>query len=336
MTTLSDVARLAGVSLATASRALNGSPGRSVRPESRERVLAAARELNYLPHAAAQTMARGHSNTLGLLVNEIADPYFSSIAAGVTSVAADQGCIVTLSSTGMRAKDRAEVVNLMAAQRVRALIVAGSVSPEDPELPALRDALARVAETGAKVATIGAEELGYASVLLPNSRGSTALADALIDLGHQSFAILAGPADRPSARVRAHAFAEQVRARGGRVVARIHGGMDRAAGRAATEELLGSELPDLIFATNDLLALGALRALRAAGLRVPHDIAVAGFGDNEGLADVVPHLTSVFVDTERAGQLAVGLALGDGDDDERIRLDYEIHLRESTLRPRRS
>ena len=331
MSTLSDVAKRAGVSLATASRAMNGAQGRSVRPELRERVLAAARELDYLPHAAAQTMARGHSNSLGLLVNDIADPHFASIAAGVTSAAAAQGCIVTLSSTGIAAHPRAEVVNLMTAQRVRALIVAGSVSAIDPALGELRSALGRLVRAGARIASIGAEELGVQSVLLPNRQGATELADALLALGHRRFAVLAGPPDLPSASSRADAFRERVHQGGGTVLASVHSAFDRQAGQRAAE-LIAGELPDLIFATNDLLALGALRQLREAGLDVPGDIGLAGFGDGDALLDVVPSITSVRLDAAHAGELAVQLVLDSDPGVRDVQLGYQVNLRESTLR----
>ena len=332
MSTLSDVAKRAGVSLATASRAMNGAQGRSVRPELREQVLAAARELDYLPHAAAQTMARGHSNSLGLLVNDIADPHFASIAAGVTTAAAAQGCIVTLSSTGIAAHPRAEVVNLMTAQRVRALIVAGSVSAIDPDLGELRSALGRLVRAGARIASIGAEELGVQSVLLPNRQGATELADALLALGHRRFAVLAGPSDLPSASGRADAFRERVHQGGGTVLASVHSAFDRQAGQRATAELIAGELPDLIFATNDLLALGALRQLREAGLDVPGDIGLAGFGDGDALLDVVPSITSVRLDAAHAGELAVQLVLDSDPGVRDVQLGYQVNLRESTLR----
>lgn len=332
MTTLSDVARRAQVSLATASRALNGAPGRTVRPELRDRVLAAARELDYVPHAAAQTMARGLSTTLCLLVNEIADPYFASIASGVTALASEHGHIVTLSSTGIDARAKAAVVNLMTAQRVRGLILAGSVRPTDPALDELGSALERLRSTGARVATIGAEELGYSSVLLPNQSGTQALADALLAMGHRRFAILGGPPDRPSASQRAISFADRVRERGGEITAEVFGGFDRAEGQRGAEQLLGGELPDVIFAVNDLIALGALRRLRAAGLRVPEDLGLASFGDSDALVDVVPEITSVAMDTTRAGELAVELTLGPDDQVHNLPLEFELRMRQSTAR----
>ncbi len=335
MSTLSDVAQRAGVSLATASRALNGSPGRTVRPELQARVEQAARELDYQPHAAAQTMARGRSNSLSLLVNDIGDPYFASIASGVASAASRFGCIVTLSSTGVDATPRVAVLNMLAAQRIRALIFAGGVATDDPGLPQLSAALRRLADRGTRVATIGAEQLGFASVVLPNTSGAEALATALLDLGHRSFSIIAGPDNRTSSSQRASAFADAVRSGGGTVAANQPSGFDRAAGYQAMDRLLTDPLPDVVFATNDLLALGALRRLREAGLRVPQDVALAGFGDSDALLDVEPGITSVLMDTEEAGRLAVEMTLGDNAQPRTEVLGFELRLRASTGRGQR-
>lgn len=329
MTTLSDVARRAGVSLATASRALNGAPGRQVRPELRDRVVRAARELAYQPHAAAQTMARGQANSLGLLVNDITDPFFAAVAAGVTAAAARQGCIVTLATTGVAAAAKAAVVNLLAGQRVRALVLAGGGPGHDPGLPELRAGLARLAESGVRVCAIGNQALRIDSIALPNRAGAAALADALLDLGHRRFAILAGPAEHPGMGCRADTFADRVRARGGEITARLATGMDRIAGRRATSRLL-DRLPDVIFAANDLLALGALRALRDAGIVVPDRVGLASFGDSDALLDAFPRITSVFMDARWAGELAADLVLTPGA--EPVELGFEIRLRDSTRR----
>jgi len=334
--TLSDVARRAGVSLATASRALNGSPGRSVRPELRERVAAAADELGYLPHAAAQTMARGHSSSVGLLVNDISDPYFASVAAGVTSAASRYGCIVTLSSTGLMASAKAPVVDLMAGQRVRALILAGGVWAGDPALPDLAESLRRLAATGARISTVGAEVPGVSNLLLPNHSGAAALATALFDLGHRTFSVISGPDEQPTSVQRTESFISTIGELGGRVLTRVRGDYTRESGYAVMGDLLDAwPLPDVFFAVNDLMALGAMRRLREAGLRVPRDVGLAGFGDIDSVRDAVPPLTSVAMDAVQAGELATELVLGDDDQPRTIELGFTLSLRESTERVRR-
>ncbi|BDZ41390.1 hypothetical protein GCM10025865_06890 [Paraoerskovia sediminicola] len=123
--TLSDVAREAGVSLATASRAINGSATRVVRPELRERVVETAERMGYMPDANAQAVARGRTTSVALIVHDIADPYFSSIAAGVAAAAEESGLVVTLASTQHSAERELAFVELMRRQRARAIIVAG-------------------------------------------------------------------------------------------------------------------------------------------------------------------------------------------------------------------
>lgn len=123
--TLEDVARHAGVSLATASRALNGSE-RKVRADLQERVLASAAVLNYTPNAQAQAMARGRTNVIGLIVHDIADPYFASIAAGVIDTADAEGLLVTLASTGRSPQREVQHVANLRAQRAQGVIIVGS------------------------------------------------------------------------------------------------------------------------------------------------------------------------------------------------------------------
>ena len=138
--TLHDVAREAGVSLATASRAINGST-RRVRDDYRARVLAAAKRLNYKPNYAAQAVARGTTTTVGLLVGDVSDPYFSRIAAGVIEAADAAGLVVTMAATGRDSSRELDLVRTMAAQRPRIMIVAGSRLADNPDQPALIEEL---------------------------------------------------------------------------------------------------------------------------------------------------------------------------------------------------
>src|SRR5690554_3753755 len=140
--TLSDVAREAGVSLATASRAINGSTNRSVRADLRERVLDAAARLHYSPNANAQAMARGRTATLGLIVHDIADPFFSTIAAGVTEAADTAGLAVTLANTHHDAAREIGFIQTLQNLRARSIIVVGGRQDDDDANHLLRAALA--------------------------------------------------------------------------------------------------------------------------------------------------------------------------------------------------
>jgi LacI family transcriptional regulator len=311
MATLSDVARLAGVSLSTASRALNGSRDRVVHPDLAAKALAAASQLNYAPNAAAQTMARGRSQTIALIVNDIRDPYFSSIAAGVMTSAAQSGHVVTLATTEHDREALFHLVEAMRQQRPAALVVAGTMSDQAGFLAHLRQALADFqASTGSRVCTIGQAHPGICAVNLRNRAGAAALGRRLAAQGLTSATILAGPPHHPTAARRAQGFAEGF----AQTVTTVPGEFTRDAGFAAMTRLLaGPDWPQLVFAVNDVMAVGALAAARQAGVAVPGQLRLAGFDDIPTLRDISPSLTTVRVPMERLGTTAVQLALRPAD-----------------------
>jgi LacI family transcriptional regulator len=329
--TLSDVAKAAGVSLSTASRAINGSKDRTVNAELRVRVLAAAAELRYTPNAAAQAIARGRSTTLSLIVHDLTDPYFSSIAAGVLRASRAAGSTVIL---GISEHDLAQTISLVEAargHRSQGLVIVGGLRADAELLSALQSAIDDYRRsTGAGVAIVGQAVLDVAAVAPANREGAAALARALAAKGHRTYAILTGPSDHLTGRDRAEGFTGGL-ADAGEVIARIEGDFTRDGGYAAMTELLAGDVrPDVVFAVNDVMAVGALAAARDAGVAVPGDIRVAGFDDIPTLRDIVPSLTTVRVPLERIGEFAVSLALGDDSSDESATQEYEVVLRDST------
>jgi LacI family transcriptional regulator len=338
--TLTDVARRAGVSLATASRALNGSATRQVGEALRDRVRQAATELDYSPNAQAQAMARGTTATLGLVVHDVADPYFSTIAAGVIDAAADRGLLVTVASTQRNPGAELRHVELLRQARAQAVVLAGSRLDDPAQLDAVRSALRAFTRAGGRVACIGQDVLGVSTVVVENRLGAAALAAALHRVGHRRFGVLAGPPDHLTARDRAEGFGYSLSDLGAEPLPEhvIACEFTREGAYAATAELLtatGGKPPlDCLFAVTDVMALGALAALRDAGLRVPDDIGVAGFDDISSLRDVVPGLTTVRLPMSAMGAQVVGIALdGDPGTARRVRVRGEIVLRESTARP---
>jgi LacI family transcriptional regulator len=338
LATLADVAARAGVSLATASRALNGSANRQVREELRQRVLRAARELDYSPNAQAQAMARGRTATLGLVVHDIADPYFSAIAAGVIESAAAHGLLVTVASTQRDPRTELQHVEKLHQERAQVVVLAGSRLDDPALLDAMRVALGVVTRRGGRVACIGQDVLGVSTVVVENRLGGAALADALLELGHRRFAVLAGPSGHLTARDRAEGFCYALAAGGAepRPEHLLPGEFTWEGGYATTAALLaasGGVAPvDCLFAVTDVMALGALAALREAGVRVPEDVAVAGFDDIPSLRDVVPGLTTLRLPMTEMGATVVDLALDEDLDGGRVRVRGEIVLRESTRR----
>ncbi|WP_034620541.1 LacI family DNA-binding transcriptional regulator [Cellulomonas sp. URHE0023] len=336
--TLSDVAREAGVSLATASRAINGSASRTVGAELRDRVLAAAVRLRYTPDANAQAMARGRTTSLGLLVHNIADPYFSAIAAGVAQSADAAGLQLTLASSENDPAREIEMVHLLRRQRARAIVLAGGRSDDVAVNDHLRLALADFRSSGGSAALIGQPILGVNTVVINNAQGASSLARAMHDLGYRRFAVLGGPEDYLSARERRDAFIFTLRELGTTIADAdiVSTSMDHAGGQEAMRILLAAgTLPEMIFAVADTMALGALGVMREAGVRVPQDVALAGFNDISTLRDVTPALTTVRLPLHELGHMATELALsGSGDEPEIRTVHTELVIRDSTPRLR--
>ena len=335
--TLQDVADRAGVSLTTASRVVNDG-SRRVGKSLADRVHRAVADLGYTANLQARAVATGQSTMIGVALRDISDPYFSSIAAGLIEVAeAEAGqLLVCLTSTAAHEEAEREYVALMRAQRARAVILVGSRSDNIPARDALRAELDAFTRSGGRAACVGQDLLGIDTVLPENRAGADALARALAALGHRRFAVLAGPRSLLTGRDRTGGFSDGLRAWSvpldpARVV---HGDLSRDGGYAAMSEILaaGEPLPDCVFAVSDVMAVGALARLRAAGLDVPGDIALAGFDDIPTLRDVYPPLTTVRLPLKRLGEIAARLALG-GDTPQQPRVvpvPGEVVLREST------
>ena len=310
--TLHDVAREAGVSLATASRSLNGST-RTVNDAYRERVRAAAVRLGYTPNLSAQAVAKGSTMTVALLVGDIADPYFSSIAAGVIRASEDAGFIVTMAVTERDAVRELALVRALRGQRPRVLILAGSRSADEGAQQALVAELEAFESTGGRVVFISQDELPFDTVLLDNYGGARQLARNLVDLGYRRFAAISGAQALLTAKDRLTGFLDGLAEHGISVPAEhiSHAAFTRDGGYAGGAELLSRGIDDveLVFAVNDVMAVGAMSALRDGG-RVPGvTIAVAGYDDIPTVRDVTPALTTVRIPLEDVGRRAVELAL---------------------------
>lgn len=332
--TLEEVARAAGVSLATASRALNGST-RKVNPEYRERVLAAARTLNYSPNLAAQAVAKGGTSTIGLVVADISDPYFASIASGVMRAAEQRGLIVTIGSTERRPAREVGLVRALRGQRPRSIILVGSRWAADESDLELGAELKAFEKAGGRVTMVSQPQLPFRTIDIRNREGAAALAEQLIKSGYRSAAILTGPAALITARERTLGFADAFAAHGHPIGERwlVDGDFTRDGGFLGAAELRrrGLSQVEVIFAVNDVMAVGAMAYLRSAGVRMPDDVAIAGFDDIYTLRDVTPALTTVSLPFDLIGRKAMELALDDdGDGESRVPIYGSPVLREST------
>jgi LacI family transcriptional regulator len=319
-TTLQEVAAHAGVSLATASRVLNKS-ARRPGPAITAKVQAAALELGYVPNAQAQALARSTTGLIGLVVHDIADPYFSTIAAGVQSVAQAEHRQTLLVTTGGDPALEREAVRSFASHRTEAVILAGSRrSGRNGDARELETVCSAYAANGGRVALVGQPLLDFSAVVVENRKGARLLARELVAAGHRRFGILEGPRWLRTSVDRADAFARELsrHAESGAPVTlgwRLRAPFSRDGAYRGMRELIAEALPReklCVFAVSDVMGLGVLAACRDAGLSVPADVAVAGFDDINILADVVPSLTTVRLDLFAMGQSVARLALDNG------------------------
>lgn len=324
--TLHDVAREAGVSLATASRVLNGS-ARKVAESYRERVEAAAAQLGYTANLSAQATARGTSAIVALLVADIADPYFGQLASGVARGADDAGLVVTIAITERDPERETRLVRALRGQRPRALILAASRS-DDSSAPALQQELTALAGAGGRIVALGPGAGDVRSVLIDNHGGARALGAALAARGYSEAIILGAPEGVRTSDDRIAGFIE-----GFGPVSRIYrNGFSREGGQRLMRDALADGIPtgSLVFAISDVVAVGAMSVVRDAGRSVGADIALAGFDDIPASRDMTPSLTTVRVPLEEVGYQALQAAIDDEWRQDDAAMALEVQLRDST------
>ncbi|MBD0709790.1 MULTISPECIES: LacI family DNA-binding transcriptional regulator [unclassified Streptomyces] len=316
--TLADVAARARVSPATVSRVLNGNY--PVAASTRERVLRAVDELDYVLNGPASSLAAATSDLVGVLVNDIADPFFGIMASAAQSAIGETATgrgggekLAVVCNTGGAPERELTYLTLLQRQRAAAVILMGG-SLEDPaHLAATTAKLARLAEAGTRVVLCGRPpapgDVPAAALVFDNRTGARRLTEHLLALGHRRIGYAAGPVDRTTTRHRLEGHREALAAAGVPEGPTVHGPYERASGQAATAELLARD-PELtaIIASNDTVALGVCAALRERGLDIPGDVSVAGFDDLPLAQDTVPALTTVRLPLHETGVRAGRLA----------------------------
>ncbi|WP_432022334.1 LacI family DNA-binding transcriptional regulator [Streptomyces parvus] len=339
--TLADVAARARVSPATVSRVLNGNY--PVAASTRERVLRAVDDLDYVLNGPASSLAAATSDLVGILVNDIADPFFGIMAGAAQTQIGGPGDgsgraggekLAVICNTGGSPERELTYLTLLQRQRAAAVVLTGGAVENPAHQAAMAAKLAKLADGGTRVVFCGRPPLPegdalVAALAFDNRGGGRRLTEHLISLGHRRIGYVAGPPERTTTRHRLEGHREALRAAGldgltagdgtdgtggpaaddDRLV--VHGPYDRRSGYEATLELL-RRAPDVtaIVAANDTVALGACAAVRDQGMRIPQDISVAGFDDLPFSVDAVPALTTVRLPLFEAGARAGRLAMG--------------------------
>ncbi len=330
--TLIDVARHAGVSLATASRVLNGSARTPAEPIA-ERVRTSAQFLGYVANAQAQALARSATGLVGLIVHDIADPYFSSITRGAQRSAEGRRSQVLLAGAERSESAELEAVAAFVSYRTDGIILAGSRRLRADDQLAFE--LGRYGANGGRVVTLGPSGIPNAFHLdIQHRAGAADLVRALVERGLRDFAILGGPPELNTARERVEGYRAALDTAGLQPLTVLHGDFNREGGFATAvqccQELDVGRRADRVclLAVNDVMALGAITGLRSLGLSVPGDVQVSGFDDIPTLRDFTPSLTTVRLPLEQIGEQAVDLALGPASEDPVV-IKAQTVLRES-------
>jgi len=334
--TIVDVAKLAGVSVATASRVLSGSRYK-VSDGVRERVLKAASELQYVPNAHARALVGSGTRTVGVLVHDVTNPYFTQLVGAIQRVAAEMGLLVLIGSSDRNPDRDLSFIHMLYAHRVEALIIAASGVDDLEFAQRMTRSVEMFTQNGRRVVFINRHHVPGDCVLPDNFNGARTLGQLLVRLGHRRIGIISGPERLTATRDRLEGFRRALADAGIPLTPeQIEvGDFSRDGGFRAAQRLM-ERVPGLtaVAAMNDLMAIGAIAALRERGLVVPRDVSVTGFGDHFFARDVMPPLTTVHVPLEEMGARAMKLALTPAGPEIRVEhIPLEVVERESTAPP---
>jgi LacI family transcriptional regulator len=299
--TIKDVAKAANVSVASVSRALNGSS--SVTEETRKLVLETARALRYVPHTGARSLSTSRTNTIGVVLPDLYGEFFSELIRGVDLAARRRGLHLLVSSSHGDAEEAGAALRAMRG-RVDGLIVmsphvdAGFLAANLPDtLP---------------IVLLNTHDAGQhcSSLTVDNYGGAAAMVQHLVEIGHRRIMMISGPANNFESEERLRGFRETL----ARLVPDhdpneltvLHGDFTEESGYRAGHQLQTlKRLPDAVFAANDMMAIGCLFALGEAGLQVPRDLALVGFDDIPTARFITPPLTTVRVRMTDMGSRAL-------------------------------
>lgn len=348
--TIRDVAQRAGVSVASVSRVLSGNY--PVSDELRRRVMKVVRDLDYVTNAHARSLAGGGGTpTVAILINNITGAAFAHVAQGVEGAASLRGWLSLVGTTGDDPERELSLVNLMRQQAVAAVILLGGAYDFDEYQLRMARFARSLDAAGSHLVLVGRPplqgEVPATTVDYDNEGGAYAMASHLLSAGHRRVLVLPGHAELTTAQGRLTGARRAFEAYGVPLDPKLvlHGSYDYAYGYDAVGEALRSG-PEFtaVLAGTDVVAAGAMRALGAAGLKVPEDVSVVGYDDIPLASHLTPQLTTVHVPYEEMGRVALR-AVADrregapgrrkGGSGEHLVLGTHVVVRQSVRSPRR-
>lgn len=328
-----DVAALAGVSPGTVSNALNH-PAK-VSPATLARIQAAIDELGYIRNDAARQLRAGTNRAIGMIVLDIANPFFTDVARGVEDTLIPQTRPLILGNSAQEEARETTYLDLFEQQRMSGVLITpvGNVM----------DRLRRLRDRGTSVVLVDrmSRAKEFSSVSIDDRLGGRIATEHLLEIGRRRIGFIGGPTGLAQVKNRLSAARAAVDRHGaGEILLAESGAMNVEAGRTGIEQLLAlprRQRPDAVFAANDLVALGVLQTLTLAGIRVPDDIAIVGYDDIDFAASAAIPLTSVRQPAQLLGSTAASLLLDviadpDASDVRHLTLKPELVVRHSTVR----
>jgi len=333
VSSLNDVARESGVSVATASRVLNPANSHPVGAATRDRVLKVAAELNYSSNGVARELRTRRLRTVGVIVHDIRDPYFSECTRGITDAASAAGYLTMICNTDRDPETELRYVRLLSEQRVAGVLFVGAGLVDPSYAQEVRRLVRAIRAYGGEVVALGPRSDPWIAEV-PDNRGGAQLAtEHLIALGHEQIAFIDGPAKLKTNEERIAGYRNALSAAGltFNEALVIAGQYTADGGAEATKQLLDSSLEfTAIFASNDQMALGSLVAIHERGLRVPRDVSLVGFDDLPFVRWLRPSLTTVAVPMLEIGaagmrRLIAATSQDDGTTPSRKRRRVNVH-----------
>ena len=302
--TIKDIALRADVSYATVSRALNNKPG--VRESTRRRILQLAEQMSYTPNAIARGLVKKQTQTLGLILPDITNPFYPEVARGIEEGAAERGFSIFLCNMNWERSRQAHYLRLLAEKRVDGIILA----PIDNEVEALeRRITGMIPIVYVSNAPVGTQ---HSFVVIDNVLGGFVAAEHLIQAGYRKIGFVGSTEDSLTIEERLQGYRQALKKYGVPVEQKYIqlGEFKEEAGYKIIRSMIaGGDFPQAVFAENDLLAIGVLHGVKASGLSVPEDVAVVGFDDIPVASYPEVQLTTMSQPTYEMGKKSVEILL---------------------------
>ena len=331
MTSISDVAKKAGVSIATVSRVMNDN-GYPVSEKVRNKVIRVAEELDYIPNRSAQALRQSKKNGIALLVREISDPYFSEITRGVMETSVKHDTITAIFSTMRDPKLELKSYDLIIRQQYDGLIIAGGAYYDDESQKEFQAIVERLKQQGCRIIALAPQGFDVPTISIDNINVGYKAARYLISKGHRNIAFLGGDENHLADKLRLEGYAKALSEEGVGVSDGliIRSNYSISGGYSCCRELVENKIGfTAIFASNDHIALGALSYMQERGIKVPEQVSVVGAGGFYQSMDYYENirLSTIAFPFYEMGRLSVEYLLSEEDPRCSIILDVSVEER---------